>query len=277
LRSARPLDRRKGGAVPASHEMPAERMTVATGLLIAILAALIAAAIVAVFTRAWRRRERASAEKHPVQVSGELQVGYEWSVAFVGSLPEAARGIEGGQRAPREVYDWLRAHGAVDVGETRLRVRVRGLAQQTVVVRDIKVATERTDAYKGTLVHCPTAGANAATLLAFELDEDTPVGWQWAEDGSRERVGRHPFFERHNVTLRRGEVHDFVIVGCARRYLVRWRLQLELEVGGHRQTVSVDEDGRPFTTCGTPEDGFAASLDWAWYDGDRFLPRPSAD
>lgn len=139
------------------------------------------------------------------------------------------------------------------------------------------MTTERTPPYSGTLVRCPSAGANSATLLVFDLDEDTPPAWQWSEDGSRKRLGTRPFFERNHVALAREEVHDFMILGCARAYLVSWRLELDLEVGRHREVVPVDDDGRPFVTSGISEAGFSTSLDWAWYDGQRFLLSPSRD
>jgi len=246
-------------------------------MILEIITGLVIAALVGAFVLVRRRASRAVGERHPMDVSVERIVGDEWSLAFAGDLPSVALEIEGGEHTGAEVYAWLTSHGAVDVGETRLRVTVRGLAEETVVVRNIRAVTERTPPYSGTLVHCPTAGANAATLLVFDLDEGAPKAWQWREDGGREQVGSNPFFEYNNVTLARGEVHDFVIVGVARAYLVRWRLELDLEVGRHREVVTVDDAGVPFATSGTPGAGFSTSLDWAWYDGRRFLPPPSYD
>jgi hypothetical protein len=96
-----------------------------------------------------------------------------------------------------------------------------------------------------------------------------------ARGGGRERVGSRPFFEHNNVTLAHGEVHVFVIVGSAIEFLVRWRLELDLEVGRHREVVTVDDAGAPFATSGTPDGGFSTSLDWAWCEGRRFLPPPT--
>lgn len=242
-----------------------------------IITGVVIAALVGAFVLVRRRASRAVGEHHPVGISAERIVGDEWSLAFAGDLPSVALEIEGGEHTSGEVYAWLSSHGAVDVGETRLRLTVRGLAEETVVVRNIRAVTERTPPFSGTLVHCPTAGANAATLLVFDLDEETPKGWQWREDGGREGVDSRPFFEHNNVTLAHGEVHDFVIVGCANEFLVRWRLEVDLEVGRHREVVTVDDAGVPFATSGTPHVGFSTSLDWAWYDGRRFLPPPSYD
>lgn len=243
--------------------------------MVGIAVGLVTAAIVGVFAIIWRRGSRAVSARHPVDVSVERVVGDKWFLAFAGDMPSEAREIEGGEHSGREVNDWLRLQGAVDVGETRLRVIVQGLAGETVVVRNIRASTERSAPFSGTLIQCPTAGANSATLLVFDLDDDTPKAWEWREDGGRQRVGGSPFFELNNVTLARGEVHDFVIVGCAKECLVRWRLELDLEVGRHREVVTVDDGGEPFATSGRPAAGFTTVLDWAWYDGRRFLPTPS--
>jgi hypothetical protein len=246
-------------------------------MILEIITGLVIAALVGAFVLVRRRASRAVGERHPVGVSVERVVGDEWSLAFAGDLPSVALEIEGGEHSGGEVYAWLTSHGAVDVGETRLRLTVRGLVDETVVVRNIRAVTERTPPFSGTLVHCPTAGANAATLLVFDLDEETPKAWQWREDGGRQRIGNRPFFEHNNVTLARGEVHDFAIVGSAREFLVHWRLELDLEVGRHREVVTIDDAGVPFATSSTPDAGFSVSLDWAWYDGRRFLPPPSYD
>ena len=236
---------------------------------------LMVAALIGIFVAIRRRASRALHQRHPVDVSVQRIVGEEWSLAFPGEMPGKAREIEGGEHAGSDVYEWLRACGAVDVGETRLRVTARGLSEDTVVVRNIRLEAERTAPFAGTRIHCPTAGANSATLLVFDLDEETPKAWEWREDGGRERVGEAPFFEHSNVTLTRGEVHDFVIVGCAKKFLVRWRLVLDLEVGRHREVVAIDDSGASFATSGVPASGFSTSLDWAWYSGRRFLPAPS--
>ncbi len=236
---------------------------------------LAVAAILGAF--AFSRRRTARLWRRAVQVEVQPIVGDEWSLAFPGELPEAAREIEGGEHGGREVYDWLRLFGAIDVRETRLRISVRGQSEDVVVIRNIRAEVEHRQPYFGTYVHSRTAGANVATLLLFDLDEETPTAWEWREDGARARVGSRPFFELNNVTLSRGEVHDFVIVGSANRYLCRWRLYLDFETGERRKTVLVGDPDTPFMTSGVPAEGFATRLDWAWYDGRQFLPPRSTD
>jgi hypothetical protein len=242
---------------------------------IEILIGVAVVAIAAIGGLLWRRATRVHEERSPLRWSAERVVGDKWSLAFSGALPKDASEIEGPKSSGHDVYAWLVARGAVDVDETRLRLTVRGLAGETVVIRNMRVVVNHQPPYSGTLVHCPTAGANSATLLVFYLDDADPQAWEWNEDGSRARVGNSPFFDTHNVTLSREEVHDFVVIGRAQTRMARWRIELDLKIGAHREVIAIDDSGEPFVTSGRPARGYESSLHWAWYDGQRFLPPPT--
>ena len=87
-------------------------------------------------------------------------------------------------------------------------------------------------------------------------------------------MGKSPFFEINNVTLARGEVHEFVIVGFVKKYLAQWQLYLDIEIGRYHKSISLSDSDKPFETSGLPDSGFGKTLDWAWYDaaGPRFIP-----
>jgi hypothetical protein len=194
-----------------------------------------------------------------------------WAMSLGGSLPDATE-LEASRPSAMVVNSWLRSHGAADHLETILRVLLQGATSKTIVVRDIGVEIARHPSFSGTRVFCPSAGANAATLLVFDLDESEPRAWEWREDGGRQLIGQRPYFETHNFTLEGNEAHEFLIVGQAQRSRCSWRLSFELVAGQHQQRVIVDDDGRPFETSGDPVDGFASYLHWAWYEGGHFLP-----
>lgn len=241
------------------------------GIIAGVVSTLIAGGIVLTargVSRVMRMRMR------PIGVSCERRVKDEWSVAFSGGMPRAARKIEGGDHHAREVYDWLLTHRAVDVGDTRLRLTLRGLADDLVVVRDIRIDARQSPPLSGTNVTCPTAGANSATLLLFDLEDPSSGAWECREDGGRQIVGDASFFENHNVSLGKGEVHDFIILGQTFASLVEWRMYVDIEVAGRRKTIIVDDSGKPFRTTGTPLGGFAETLDWEWWEDRCFRPRP---
>lgn len=265
---------------------------IATGVVVAVVAAIVVGVLVWLrgrAQRAWLRRRPAEVAVHRLpHVAPEVAipaalphvaaafthvVREPWAMALEGALPDAGA-FEASKPSPAEAHDWLQFHGAVDFRETKLRLSLASQTHELIVVRDIRVEVEHGEPWGGTYVYCPTAGANAATLLIFELDEPAPRAWQWDEDGSRRRVDSAPFFEHHNVTITAGGIHDFVIIGRAERGFARWRLVVELEVGGHKKTLLVDDGDDWFKTSGAPESGFATRLHWAWYAGGRFLPEP---
>ena len=219
----------------------------------------------------------AGADDPVIDVTAErIDTDDGWMVAFEGELPEAAHAIEGdGPPSMVEAYETLCAAGAVDCRETVLRVTVRGLSDETVVVRDIKAETESRDAHAGTFVRCMGAGANDATVLVLDLEADTPRAVEGAQgaDGRWAPTSDTAFFDRNNVTLARGEVHDFVVVGLAATSLVEWRIVIDLDVGSDHRSVTVDDSGAAFVTSGEPAAGFTTSLDWAWgAEGMPFVP-----
>ena len=116
------------------------------------------------------------------------------------------------------------------------------------------------------------AGENPATVLLLDLDKPEPSAWEWSLDDNR-RVGTQPFFEAKNVSLAKGEVHDFIIVARSARQTVRWRVVLKVEVGGtSKQYILSDKDGAPFVTSGRPSGGYTTQLHWAWDKGGGFTP-----
>ena len=265
---------------------------IASGVVIALISA-VALGILAIL---WRRARRRWLRRHPAEVSVQRLphvapevtipaplphvaaafshvVREPWAMALPGELPDAAA-FEASKPSPAEAHEWLQSHGAVDFCETKLRLSLSSRTDELILVREIRVEVEHGEPWNGTHVYCPTAGANAATLLIFELDEPAPSAWQWDEEGSRRRVGSAPFFEHHNVTIAGGDTRDFVIIGRAERCFARWRLVVELEVGGRKKTLEVDDGGEWFRTSGEPDSGFATRLHWAWYAGGRFLPEP---
>lgn len=247
-----------------------------TNITLSIIISLVVATIAGLAAILRRQIIRVWHNWRAVDVLVEPVIGDEWMVAFAGDIPNANQ-IEGIQQSGSEIYNWLSMHGGVDFRETRLRLTVRGISNDTVVIRKIRVEAKHYEPFSGTNVNYPTAGANATKLLVFDLDEQEPDAWEWFEDGGRELVGKKPFFELNNVTLARGEVYEFVIVGTTNKYLVQWNLCLDLLVGKHKKTVTINDSGKPFKTSGIPSSGFVTTLDWAWYEGFRFIPSSSSD
>ena len=238
-----------------------------------VLAGLAVAAVAAVGSLAWTAAKRHRSRRHPVEAKVIPLVSDSWSLALAGGLPAGAGDLENDFVQGRVVYAWLVEHGAADHLDTRFRLTVRSVAHATVVVRNIRANVEHQEPFSGTLICSPTAGANCATLLVFDLDDWKPEAWEYLEDGGTERVGTSPYFRTHNITLAPGEVHDFVIVGRATVSMAEWSLIVDLEIDGIAQQWEVLGPRGAFRTSGDPEAGFTSILDWAWWEeGGRFQP-----
>jgi hypothetical protein len=236
-----------------------------------VVGGLVVAALGGLWVSVRRRAGAWLARRHPLDVSVERIVREPWSLAFAEPLRDCTE-IEAGSPSATEAHARLRARGGLDLHATRLRLRLRNTATETLVISGIRVETKRADPADGCRVFCPTAGVNAATLLVIDLDEDDAVPWQFREDGVRKRLDAAPFFDNHNIALGQDEVHDLVVVGTTKLWTCAWRLLVEVEVGRRRSTIVVDDDGKPFRTAGLPAGGFTQSLLWAWWEGGGLVP-----
>ncbi len=240
---------------------------------------VVGGAVLAAALGAWTLVRRAAKlrlqGRNPIDAVVDPIVREPWGVALPAELPDTSELLLGTSQIPsREVHDWLLKHGGADHAETKLRIVVTAKSERVVVITDIRVEAVRDPPVAGTHIYCPTAGANVATLLMFDLDAEQPQAWEWLEDGARQRVGTAPYFEGHSVSVEKNEAHTFVLACTTKRYAYRWRIALDIVVGRRRTTVILDDHGHPFRTSGDPSGGFDRRYHWAWYEGGGFKPVP---
>jgi hypothetical protein len=102
--------------------------------------------------------------------------------------------------------------------------------------------------------------------------------WSAVEESFEvKREGVRPFFSRKQLNLSKASYETLIIVAKTSRYSVGWKLKIDYEVCGNRDSIQVDNRGVPFRTTGTPLNGHAEDLVWAWYDGHRLLPASELD
>lgn len=267
-----------------------------SSFIVLVAAAVVAAVVFAILVglkrqsvTLWHRRKPIAAQithlpHAPPETAGEKIPGdlavevvpivrEPWAISLAGLLPDS-KSFEDTGPSPSQAHAWLRSHGGVDYRETKLRLSLTSNTDEPVVIRDIRVEVQRREPLAGTFVFCPTAGAVAATLLIFELDEPEPLAWKWTEDGLRRKVGTSPYFAHNRADMKKGKTSDFIIIGRATRCFARWRLVMHYEIGRRPKTHTISDDKDWFLTSGDPPAGFATRLHWAWYAGDRFIPEP---
>jgi hypothetical protein len=228
-------------------------------VLLAVAATLIAAVIIAA-ARAARRRARLPIVK--IQVEPAAKATLVWSQALNRPIDDedrrsAAESFATG-RGAGVLYESLRRRGSVDYSTTRLRLLVRSVAGDPVLIRAVRaVVLRRHSPLTRTLVTSPDAGARSATWLLFNLDADQSDAWEGRQDGAINRVGDVPLFDRQHFSLQPGETEDFLIKADVAQSFVEWVLYVRVAHRGHEREIAVyDREGAPFRTSGCERDAF---------------------
>lgn len=235
-------------------------------IVIGLAVALLASAATALWGGMRSRLVAQQEHENPVTVSVEPDIVDFWSVAFPSDIPTISEIHEPWPEHTR-IYELLRKNGAADLYETRLRVTIRGRSDEPVVVRNMRAIVQPFPAYAGAAVSAPSAGANDSTALFFDLGSPHPVAWEWRCD-EETTVGTRPYFSTHNVTVRKGEIHDFYIVARIGKGGARWSILADLEVGDQKKSLEIaDTAGRPFETTSYPPRPNASYFEWDPYAG----------
>ncbi|MFJ5139826.1 helix-turn-helix domain-containing protein [Streptomyces sp. NPDC088707] len=179
---------------------------------------------------------------------------------------------------PPEAADarsWAAAQGAVDGGETLVRVSVQGKSTAAVVLQALHVRVVDRGA------PLPWAGyrmddgcGGAVTPRRFEVDLDRPRPVARALDGydASGQEGRTLPAVSFPYAVSAAEPEELLVSAEAAGCDCRWYLELEWSSEGRRGTVRIgDEDGAPFRTSGAkgrPVYGYD-SVGRAWITGDK--------
>lgn len=158
--------------------------------------------------------------------------------------PSARRGVPG-VIGCFDILDWLARQGAVDAGDTRLKVSIEGLNSSPVLIQSMRARIEaRRDPISNTLLTCPVEGEIGVIKIGFNLDEQPAVARILKDDNT---LGR-PYFEGSGITVADGEVLAMSVAAFTEQCFCDWRIEIDAVVEGDRQTFVLDDHGRPFQT-----------------------------
>ncbi|MFD8972503.1 helix-turn-helix domain-containing protein [Streptomyces sp. NPDC059593] len=158
---------------------------------------------------------------------------------------------------PPEAADarsWAAAQGAVDGGETLVRVSVQGKSTAAVVLQALHVrVVERGAPLPWAAYRTDDGCGGAVTPRRFEVDLDRPRPVARALDGydaSGEEGLTLPAVSFPYV-VSAAEPEELLVFAGAAKCDCRWYLELEWSSEGRRGRVRIgDEDGAPFRTSG---------------------------
>ncbi|MFC8272411.1 helix-turn-helix domain-containing protein [Streptomyces sp. NPDC057271] len=153
-----------------------------------------------------------------------------------------------------DARSWAATQGAVDGGETLVRVSVQGKSAAAVVLQALHVrVVERGAPLPWTAYRMGGGCGGAVTPRRFEVDLDRPRPVARALDGydASGEEGRTLPAVSFPYVVSAAEPEELLVsagtVGCD----CRWYLELEWSSEGRRGTVRIgDEDGAPFRTSG---------------------------
>ncbi|MFF5784118.1 helix-turn-helix domain-containing protein [Streptomyces sp. NPDC012693] len=158
---------------------------------------------------------------------------------------------------PPEAADarsWAAAQGAVDGGETLVRVSVQGKSAAAVVLQALHVrVVERGAPLPWAAYRMDDGCGGAVTPRRFEVDLDRPRPVARALDGydASGQEGRTLPAVSFPYAVSAAEPEELLVFAGAARCDCRWYLELEWSSEGRRGTVRIgDEDGMPFRTSG---------------------------
>ncbi|WP_405656483.1 helix-turn-helix domain-containing protein [Streptomyces sp. RK9] len=151
---------------------------------------------------------------------------------------------------------WVGDLGAVPAGDQYVEVTVQGLGKETVVLQDMNVRVQGTDAPLdwNTYQMGSGCGAEASTRsFAVDLDEAAPRVTTTA--GQRDFPYKVSESDREVFRVRAStKLHD-----------VRWYLELEWSSGDRHSVLRVDDQGKPFRTsskAGRPSYSWQGASTW---------------
>ncbi|WP_432120688.1 helix-turn-helix domain-containing protein [Streptomyces sp. S1] len=177
---------------------------------------------------------------------------------------------------PPEAADarsWAAAQGAVDGGETLVRVSVQGKSTAAVVLQALHVrVVERGAPLPWAAYRTDDGCGGAVTPRRFEVDLDRPRPVARALDGydASGQEGRTLPAVSFPYAVSATEPEELLVSAGTAGCDCRWYLELEWSSEGRRGTVRIgDEDGAPFRTSGAegrPVHGYD-SVERAWITG----------
>ncbi|MEU9296197.1 helix-turn-helix transcriptional regulator [Streptomyces sp. NPDC048266] len=174
-----------------------------------------------------------------------------------------------------DARSWAAAQGAVDGGETLVRVSVQGKSAAAVVLQALHVrVVERGAPLPWAGYRMDDGCGGAVTPRRFEVDLDRPRPVARALDGydASGQEGRTLPAVSFPYAVSAAEPEELLVFAGAAGCDCRWYLELEWSSEGRRGTVRIgDEDGLPFRTSGAkgrPVYGYD-SVGRAWITGEK--------
>lgn len=176
-----------------------------------------------------------------------------WQAAFETALPSTTQLPE--KLDYVSLLEWALARGAVEVGQSHLRLYLENDGRERVTVRNIKAkVVERSEPISQTLLTAPSAGVNELVDLRFDLDSGDLVQ-ALTPASPDDDTELQPFFLAKNISLEPTESTDIQLTVSTHSCFCRYFFEVEFVKADSVATLQIgDPSGRPLTISALAQD-----------------------
>ena len=165
------------------------------------------------------------------------------------------------------------AAGGADDGGTDLNVLLQGNTSSGVTITGMHVhIVKRGAPLNGAYAFCQSAGSEEVMPINFNLNDQNPTA-MGAPTGSSSHAAKPSFFANGSVVhLSNGEVFPFRVGASISGSSVQWVIDASVLINGNPETVTINDDGRPFVTTGAlPLGQYGDLYEYDWAEQRRLL------
>ncbi|MGW2149678.1 hypothetical protein ACWCOT_35600 [Nonomuraea bangladeshensis] len=138
--------------------------------------------------------------------------------------------------------EFLRSRGAVDPGESAIKLVLRGIRPEGVRITGMRAITECGPPLRGTLFYSPPASEEESPNLGFDLDEPAPK----AQRITREGGWKKDYFAHRTINLAQDETIALRLETITRKHYCEYTIQMQVTTAAGVITQVIDNAGRPF-------------------------------
>lgn len=156
-------------------------------------------------------------------------------------------------------------HRPYDLGTSHLRLAVVGQSRDPVIIQGVRARViARNPVPNGVIVMYPSAGAQEALGMQFDLDREDPQA----------QTDEGPYFADYSLVLAEREAQDIRIGARSTNAAVEWNIEISYSWRGESRLLVLDNQGETFRTA--PRSATGEWFVWQWWEAQpSFAPEPA--
>jgi hypothetical protein len=147
---------------------------------------------------------------------------------------------------------WVQQAGGVYGGESHIKLTIQGTSDEAVVLQGMRVRVVERGKPEGTAVYRLSDGCGGSIpprSFTVDLDQDQPKAVVQLGAGA---TGEEVPSVRFPFSVTKSDVEIFFVDARTVECDCQWQLVLDWTQGKRRQTLLIDDNGKPFHTSGLP-------------------------